>query len=47
MKLPSAERLQQVKLTLEVILLLLLVPLLIYTLAHDRRAAMSLAIAAR
>src|SRR6185437_14643298 len=36
---PSTEKLQRIKLALEVLLLLLLVPLMLYTLAKDRATA--------
>jgi hypothetical protein len=46
-RLPSSDTLKQVKLTLEVIILLLLVPLMIYTLAKDRAGAAKIGLAAR
>jgi hypothetical protein len=44
---PSSSSLERIKLTLEVILLLLLVPLMLYTLAHDRKGATQLGLAIR
>lgn len=47
MRWPSKGTLETTKLTLEVLLLLLLVPLLIYTLTQDHRAAIQLGLAAK
>jgi len=44
---PSTEKLQRIKLALEVLLLLLLVPLMLYTLAKDRATAAKIGLAAR
>lgn len=45
--MPGKETLERTKLTLEVLLLLLLLPLLLYTLAHDHKQATLLAFASR
>lgn len=47
MRLPEAATLQRWKLALEVLLLLVLIPLVLYTLAVDRRAAPMLAMGIR
>lgn len=47
MTLPSKERLEQVKLSLEVLLLILLVPLMLFMLGKDRAAAAKIGLAAR
>lgn len=47
MRWPSSEQLQRIKLSLEVLLLLLLVPLLIYTIHHDHTSGLLLALQAR
>jgi hypothetical protein len=47
MRWPSTEQLQRLKLSLEVLLLLLLVPLILYTLHHDHRSGLLLALQAR
>jgi hypothetical protein len=46
-KLPSTEQLQHVKVLLEVLLLLLLVPVVLYTLAKDRQAGIQMALGAK
>ncbi len=46
-KRPSTQQLEAVKLYLELTLLLLLVPLVLYTLAKDRKAGLALALNAR
>lgn len=47
MSWPGKELLERTKLTLEVLLLLLLVPLMLYTLSKDRKTAMQIGLAAR
>ncbi len=47
MSWPSKEKLERTKLTLEVLLLLLLIPLMLYTLTKDHRAATQLGLAAK
>jgi hypothetical protein len=47
MRWPGIEKLRQVKLTLEVLLLLILIPVLLYTLGKDRNAATKIGLAAR
>lgn len=47
MRWPSREKAEGIKLFLELVLLLLLVPLVLYTLAFDRRAALALGLNAR
>lgn len=46
MRWPSTEQLQRIKLTLEVLLLFLLIPLMLYTLAKDRSAAVRIGLGA-
>jgi hypothetical protein len=46
-KTPSTEQLQHLKLLLEVGLLLLLVPVILYTLAKDRQAGIQMAMGAK
>lgn len=47
MKLPPEEKLRHVKLVLEVALLLLLVPLMLFTLSKDRARATMLGLQAK
>lgn len=47
MRWPSTEQLQRIKLSLEVLLLLMLIPLFLYMLANDRASAAKIGLAAR
>jgi hypothetical protein len=47
MSWPSTERLERVKLTLEVLLLIMLVPLMLFMLGKDRSAAAKIGLAAK
>lgn len=47
MRWPSSDTLKHLKLTLEVLILLLLLPLMLYTLAKDRAGAAKIGLAAR
>jgi hypothetical protein len=47
MRWPSTEQLQRIKLTLEVLLLFMLVPLMLYTLAKDRATAAKIGLTAK
>lgn len=44
---PSSERLERIKLTLEVLLLLMLIPLMFFMLGKDRAAATKIGLAAK
>lgn len=47
MRWPSTEQLQRIKLSLEVLTLLLLLPLMLFMLGKDRAAAAKIGLAAR
>jgi hypothetical protein len=44
---PSSEQLQRAKLALEVLLLLVLIPIMLYALTKDHKAAAAIGIAAK